>query len=105
MAAKWSLTAAQMSKIVGSEALAWAEMIDDSNISQKLWPRASALAEALWTNPSNTWYEAAERMMQWRKTLVSRGIPAEALLPFWCTQRQGDACIVNSGTPQVKILN
>jgi hexosaminidase len=45
----WSLTEAELAKIQGSETLIWTEMVDDSNIAQKLWPRSAALAEALWT--------------------------------------------------------
>lgn len=97
---KWKLSSDQVRHIAGSETLIWGEMIDGSNVHQKLWPRAAALAEALWTHPSSNWYDADPRMQQWRHTLVNRGIQAEALQPQWCQQRGAYACTLDTGTPQ-----
>jgi hexosaminidase len=97
----WSLTEEEKyKKIVGSETLIWTEKTDDLLISQKVWPRSAALAEALWSDPQDGWYAADARMQQWRNKLVKRGIEAEPLQPFWCQQRAGDVCTLNSGTPQ-----
>jgi hexosaminidase len=102
--ASWQLNDDQLSHVMGSEVLLWSEMIDDINLSQKLWPRGAALAESLWSyNPttrSNTWYDADPRMQQWRNTLVKRGINAEPLQPQWCQQRGTYACTVDTGIPQ-----
>ena len=90
-------------QIIGSETLPWGEMIDESNVDRKVWPRSAALAEALWTGPEGTkegWYAADPRMQQWRNVLVQRGIPAEALQPQWCQQREAHACTLPTGTPQ-----
>lgn len=127
---KWGLTEQELQSIQGSETLIWTEMVDDQNLSQKLWPRSAALAEALWSSnytPETTlsgapytsssakntknkevkegraersWYEAAPRMLQWRQLLVTRGIAAEALQPRWCSQRDAYACYVDEGIPQ-----
>lgn len=119
---KWELSEDELTHIAGSETLIWTEMVDDQNLSQKLWPRSAALAEALWSSnylPASavarapagakrnkdgqverTWYEAAGRMLQWRQLLVSRGIAAEALQPRWCSQRDPYACYVDAGIPQ-----
>lgn len=78
-------------------------MIDESNIDVKVWPRAAALAEPLWSGPAHSgqgWYAADPRMQHWRNTLVRRGIPAEALQPLWCQQREAHACTLNQGVPQ-----
>lgn len=96
----WKLNKDEMKKIIGSETLAWGEMIDDNNLSQKLWPRSAALAEALWSDPMNTWYDADPRMLQWRALLKQRKIFAEALRPQWCSQREAHACSLREGTPQ-----
>lgn len=96
----WQLTTEDKKKIKGSETLAWTEMIDDENLSQKLWPRSAALAEALWSDPQHGWYEAADRMLHWRNTLVKRGVHAEALQPQWCLQREQGVCSRDSGKPQ-----
>jgi hexosaminidase len=45
----WGLSAEQLQHVQGSETLIWTEMVDDHNLSQKLWPRSAALAEALWS--------------------------------------------------------
>jgi N-acetyl-beta-hexosaminidase len=97
---EWQLTSEQRKKIVGSETLIWTEETDDTTVSQKLWPRSAALAEALWSDPTEGWFAANARMQQWRNKLVARGVMAEALQPLWCQQRAGDVCTTNSGKPQ-----
>lgn len=49
MVAVWGLSAEETTHILGSETLVWAEMIDETNVEQKLWPRTAALAESLWS--------------------------------------------------------
>jgi len=101
--AKWDLNTEQISHILGSETLAWSEVIDATNLELKMWPRTAALAEALWGRVSvkktNTWYSADPRMQQWRSVLVQRGVQAEPLQTFWCQQRGAYACTVDSGSP------
>eukprot|EP00750_Incisomonas_marina_P025612 INCI5592.1.p1 GENE.INCI5592.1~~INCI5592.1.p1 ORF type:complete len:790 (+),score=130.02 INCI5592.1:122-2371(+) len=79
--------------ILGSEVLLWAEEIDTSNVQQKLWPRAAALAERLWADPDPTgvdgWFAADHRMQLHRERLVKRGYGAAALQPRWCLQHPG----------------
>jgi hexosaminidase len=121
----WGLTEEELKKVQGSETLIWTEMVDDQNLSQKLWPRSAALAEALWssnyapqgaksrakkdgtsakTNAAGqverSWFEAAGRMLHWRELLVARGVAAEALQPRWCSQRDPYSCYVDAGIPQ-----
>lgn len=106
VAEKWNLTESDMSLILGSETLIWSEMIDSTNVEQKLWPRSAALAEALWgrnelnRHKTADWYAADPRMQQWRNVLVQRGIDAEGLQPKWCQQRGEYACTLNEGVPQ-----
>ena len=111
----WKLTDSQLQKVLGSETLMWGEMVDAANIEQKLWPRSAALAEALWGAATvesaekahdkrfrngDGWYAADPRMQQWRKTLMARGVQAEALQPQWCEQRGAYACTINQGRGQ-----
>lgn len=35
-------------RVIGAEAPLWSEMIDETNIDNKIWPRASVLAKRLW---------------------------------------------------------
>lgn len=75
--------------IVGGEAALWTEQADDATVDSKLWPRASALAERLWSNPSTNWYAAESAFIQHRQRLVKRGIQAERIQPQWCHQNEG----------------
>ncbi|ORY45207.1 glycoside hydrolase [Rhizoclosmatium globosum] len=74
--------------ILGASAAIWGEKIDSSNLDVKLWPRAAAMAEALWSSfddPTNKdLFEAEPRLTVMRERLISRGLAAEALHPAWC---------------------
>lgn len=64
------------------------EQIDEHGLHVRLWPRAAALAERLWSNPKENWKEAQFRMNHHRERLVN-GVPAELLQPKWCYQNDG----------------
>lgn len=74
--------------ILGGEAAMWSEQVDGTSLDSKLFPRASALAERLWSNPSTGWYEAEPRMVQNRQRYVERGVFADRLQPEWCHQNE-----------------
>jgi len=71
---------------LGSETPIWTESADGHAVPTRIFPRASALAERLWTNPrESTWIEAERRFIHHRERLANeRGIPSEALQPTWC---------------------
>ncbi|XP_050693934.1 chitooligosaccharidolytic beta-N-acetylglucosaminidase-like isoform X2 [Eriocheir sinensis] len=75
--------------ILGGEAALWTEQVDDSNMDTKLWPRASAMGERLWSNPSTGWRAAESRLIHHRQRLIQRGVPAERIQPQWCHQNEG----------------
>jgi hexosaminidase len=75
---------------LGGEACMWGEYVDDSSVESRVWPRAAAVAERLWTNPTTSDTEAEQRFYRHRERLVSRGIKAEALIPRWCYQNEGE---------------
>jgi len=79
--------------IQGGEAAMWTEQVDGANLHSKVWPRAAALAERLWSNPPHGWELAEHRMIYHRQRLVQRGIPAERLQPEFCLQNE-DLCYV-----------
>ncbi|KAJ3290212.1 hypothetical protein HDU79_003462 [Rhizoclosmatium sp. JEL0117] len=92
-----------LSAIIGASAAIWGERIDSSNLDVKLWPRAAAAAEALWSADSfpdptqKDFFEALPRLQVFRDRLVSRGYGAEALQPTWCRTQQCGAAF--SGYP------
>lgn len=81
------------SQFLGAEAALWSEQADEQVLDSKVWPRLSALAERLWTNPTTGWRDAESRMLNHRERLVENGIQAESLEPQWCQQHEGDCPI------------
>ncbi|XP_065169045.1 chitooligosaccharidolytic beta-N-acetylglucosaminidase-like [Atheta coriaria] len=75
--------------MMGAEATLWTEQADDTVIDSRLWPRAAAMAERLWSEPESTWKDAEERMEIHRERLVRLNIKSDAIQPQWCQQHQG----------------
>ncbi|XP_077976592.1 beta-hexosaminidase subunit beta-like isoform X4 [Styela clava] len=83
-------TAAQKKLLIGGEACLWGEYVDATNLTPRLWPRASAVAERLWSAQTvNNSAEASPRLHQHRCRMVSRGIPAEPIFPSYCEMEWG----------------
>lgn len=85
-----SLTRADASsQILGAEAALWSEQADSSTIDARIWPRAAALAERLWSNPDSKWSDAADRLLVHRDRMVARHFQCGQVAPTWCLQNQG----------------
>lgn len=87
-----NLTDAQAKHIIGAAAPLWSEQVDDTIISGKMWPRAAALAELVWsgnkdpkTGKKRT-TNLTQRILNFREYLVANGIAATPLVPKYCLQ-------------------
>jgi len=78
--------------VLGGEAALWGEQVDAAGLEAKMWPRAAAVAERLWSGKAaGRWQDARVRLVRHRDRMVRHGTPSEALQPHWCTQHEG-AC-------------
>ena len=64
------MTAEDKQRIIGGEACMWSEFVSPENIDGRIWPRAAAVAERLWS-PQNI---RDTRSMYRRMEAVSRGL-------------------------------
>uniref|UniRef100_A0A8D0BW75 Beta-hexosaminidase n=1 Tax=Salvator merianae TaxID=96440 RepID=A0A8D0BW75_SALMN len=75
----------QKNLVIGGEACMWGEYVDVTNLTPRLWPRAGAVAERLWSNQTvRNVQDAYHRLVDFRCTLLRRGIRAEPLFTGYC---------------------
>lgn len=100
-----NLTPAQEKMVLGGEGAMWGEnvrccmlrddgiyklqslhQVDETNIDSRVWPRASAIAERLWSAVGkNDTSEAKPRLINFRcNSLARRGIGAGPIMQDWC---------------------
>ncbi|XP_040197368.1 beta-hexosaminidase subunit beta-like isoform X1 [Rana temporaria] len=78
-------TEQQKQLVIGGEACLWGEFVDATNLAPRLWPRASAVAERLWSSAKVTSVQDAyNRLVVHRCRMVGRGISAEPLYVGFC---------------------
>lgn len=71
-------TVEMKSLVMGGEACMWGEVVDNSNIIQRIFPRVSATAEKLWSQESvNNLKDAAKRLEEHTCRMKTRGIAAQ----------------------------
>jgi hexosaminidase len=72
--------------VIGGEACQWGEQVDQAVITTRIWPRVSAVAERLWSEPwVNDTNKAQERLIHHRcYDLVKRNIRASPIRPDFC---------------------
>jgi hexosaminidase len=78
-------TTQQKSRVIGGHASMWGERVDATNFMSRVWPRASAAAERLWTGSLKSAQETVrERIIEFRCHMVANGIAAEPVAPGCC---------------------
>lgn len=83
-----NLTAEEKQHVLGAEAPLWGEQSDDQVVSNKIWPRAAAFAELLWSGNRDTsgrkrTTEMSARILNFREYLVANGISAAPLVSLF----------------------
>ncbi|CBX98249.1 hypothetical protein IAQ61_010347 [Plenodomus lingam] len=86
-----NLTDTQKALVQGAIAPLWSEQVDSVVVSQKMWPRAAALAELVWSgnkdeNGNLRTTELTQRILNFREYLVANGVQAAPLMPKYCVQ-------------------
>ncbi|TKR79981.1 hypothetical protein L596_014121 [Steinernema carpocapsae] len=86
-------TEEQKNLVLGGIVAMWGEFVDATNIEARTWPRASSVAERLWSDPEQT--KDAEvawpRLHEFRCRMLARGFRAEPNnAPDFCPQEWED---------------
>ncbi|KAL3989385.1 Glycosyl hydrolase 20 catalytic domain family protein [Acanthocheilonema viteae] len=79
-------TEEQKHLVIGGEAALWGEWVDESNVIPRLWPRASAVAERLWSSVETKSIEKAwPRLYEMKCRMAAQGYPVQpAEGPGYC---------------------
>uniref|UniRef100_A0A1B6KR81 Beta-hexosaminidase n=1 Tax=Graphocephala atropunctata TaxID=36148 RepID=A0A1B6KR81_9HEMI len=70
-------TVAQRQLVLGGEACMWGEMVDETNVVPRIWPRTSAVAERLWSQMGMNETVAAPRLNEHVCRMRHRGVAAQ----------------------------
>ncbi|XP_012372877.1 beta-hexosaminidase subunit beta, partial [Octodon degus] len=75
----------QKKLVLGGEACLWGEYVDATNLTPRLWPRASAIGERLWSDKDvKDLTNAYDRLSRHRCRMLRRGISAQPLYVGFC---------------------
>ncbi|XP_035545810.1 beta-hexosaminidase 2-like [Juglans regia] len=90
----YGLSKEEAKLVLGGEVALWSEQADRTVLDARIWPRASAMAETLWSGNRDemgmrSYAGATDRLNEWRYRMVQRGVKAEPLQPLWCVRNPG----------------
>jgi hexosaminidase len=88
-----NISAEAQKNILGGEVHMWGELTDPVNLDGKIWPRASAASEILWTGPTGPAgvdESVTRRLAEMRERMVDRGFEPGMVQMEWCLQNAGD---------------
>lgn len=81
-------------RVQGGSACQWSEQLAAGGLHTRVWPRAAALAERLWSDrvKQEPERDAYLRLDTWVSRLETRGVRAAPLWPRWCSHNP-HACL------------
>ena len=90
----YGLSEEEANLVLGGEVAMWSDQADPAVLDARIWPRASAMAETLWSGNrdeigKNRYAEATDRLNEWRYRMVRRGVGAESIQPLCCIRNPG----------------
>ena len=90
--------------VLGGEAAMWGEQVWDGNIDSRVWPRAAATAERLWSPASyNSTDEATPRLSQHACRLRQRGMHSGPIAPGFCLMPSDVPAAARAASTTVRI--
>ena len=78
--------------IEGGEVHMWSEQTDPVNLDSRVWPRAAAAAEVMWSGPRNASMieDASRRLADWReRAVLDYTIQSAVVQMTWCLMEGG----------------
>ncbi|XP_044757152.1 probable beta-hexosaminidase fdl [Coccinella septempunctata] len=73
----------------GGEVCLWAEQVAEESLETRIWPRAAAFAERVWSDPVRVEGDVYMRLDNFREILRFRDLEVSAIWPKWCTMNPG----------------
>ncbi|XP_055389854.1 chitooligosaccharidolytic beta-N-acetylglucosaminidase [Condylostylus longicornis] len=78
------------SGVLGGEVCMWSEFVDEQTLDGRIWPRAGAAAERLWSDPRVLESDLEPRFLRYRQRLITRGVDPDAVVPKYCELNEGE---------------